>query len=93
MESRKKATKENTQLNPIQVDPRVYIRDLYCMLFHKETALAYIATQDYDTGFKTYGRIEVIEFLAFGVGGFNHFEFRDNEEKRYFNWLKNLKKV
>jgi len=90
MESIKMDQEESTALN-LTVDPRVYIRDTYCSMFHKGAALAYIAMQDYDTGFKTYGRIEIIEFLAWGLWVIENFIFKDAEEKRYYDWLRTLK--
>lgn len=83
--------KVSTVLNPMQVDPRVYIRDTYATLFHKGAALAYMAMQDYEYNFRTYGRIEIIEFTVFGILEIPNFHTKDIEEKRYSDWLKTLK--
>lgn len=82
---------ENIQSNLMLVDPRVYIRDTYATLFHKGAALAYIAMQDFDYNFRTYGRLEVIEFTVFGIMNFPNFHLKDIEEVRYSDWLKTLK--
>ena len=66
-----------------EVDPRVFIRDYYANTFKKQGVLAYLAYQDYDLLSGTISRLEVIEYIAFGLEGFPKFVMSNEEEKKY----------
>lgn len=88
MESHKKDREANTVSNQIQIDVRVAIRDYYANRYNKAGVLDYMAMNDYDMGYMIIGRIQMVEYLAFGIWQFPiKSPFKDKAELQYYQWL------
>lgn len=77
--------------SPSEIDIRVFLRDTYAKMFSKGFSLDMMAYADFNCMNCIIGRIEVIEFLAFGLWEMPlHNPFKNQDEILYFNWLRGI---
>lgn len=69
------------------VDVRVYIRDYYAKVFNKSFAIEMMARNDFDCFNQVISRLEIIEFLGFGLWD-KKFFFINKDEEAYYKWIK-----